>query len=85
MRVRGVVTWYHPELQVALVERDGGFTVGTIEQGQCALGDILLGDFLREDVSQMINETTDSQVVFLVEANALTEDQASELLGYLRD
>jgi hypothetical protein len=83
--VRGVVTWYHPELQVALVERAGGFTVGTIEQGQCALGDVLAGDFLREDVSHMLNETTHGKVVFLVEANALSEDQASELLGYLRD
>jgi len=83
--LRGVVTWYHPELQTALIERVGGFTVGTLVCGRLSLGDELVGQFTHEATTKLLNATTGEPVMFLVEANALSEDQANELLGFMRD
>jgi len=55
--LRGIVTWYHPELQTAL----------------------------HEATTKLLNATTGEPVLFLVEANALSEEQANELLGFMRD
>jgi hypothetical protein len=83
--LRGIVTWYHPELQTALIERAGGFTVGTIVGGRLSLGDELIGQFTHEATTKLLNATTGEPVLFLVEANALSEEQANELLGFMRD
>jgi hypothetical protein len=79
------VTWYHPELQTALIERAGEFTVGTVSSGELSIGDEVTGDFTLETLTRLTNTTAGETLLFLVEANALTEDQANELLGYMRD
>lgn len=83
--MRGIVRWYHPELQMALVEIDGGFAVGAVEEGQCAIGDVLSGEFRRDEVERLCNDRTGAPVMLHVEANRVSEGEANDLLGLVRD
>jgi len=83
-QMRGVVRWYHNELKLALLEREDGFTMGSIEEGSCSLSDVLAGQFRRGHVETLFNESKASEVRFLVEAAAMTEDQVNEILGFIR-
>ncbi|QWT22043.1 hypothetical protein KPL74_08555 [Bacillus sp. NP157] len=81
----GKVIWFHPELCVALIERSGGFTVGTVERGNLGLGALVHGN-LREPGKTLLRVDPDgAEVAFLVEAEALSEEEANELLGFVRD
>lgn len=82
--MRGMVAWYHHELRVALIERLAGFTVGTLEEGLISPGDVLSGDMRTPGHSRLNNETTGKSLLFDVEAEALTEEEATDLLGFIR-
>jgi len=60
--MRGVVRFYNPDLQVALIERDNGLTLGSIESGHCAVNDVLLGHFRDERSGRVRNTSTGSDV-----------------------
>lgn len=83
--MHGQVIWYHPELRVALIERLDGFTVGTVEKGELALGLRVVGNLRTPGLTTLTVSATGLKVAFSVEADALTEDQANELLGFVRD
>lgn len=83
--MRGVVRWYHPELRMALVEIDGGFAVGAVEEGHCTIGDVLSGQFRRDEVEHLCNARTGAVVMLHVEANRISEGEANDLLGLMRD
>lgn len=83
--MRGVIMWYHPELKMALVEIEDGFAVGAVEEGQCAIGDVLSGQFRRDEVESLLNLRTGMVVMFHVEADHVSEGEANDLLGLLRD
>ncbi|WP_331642895.1 hypothetical protein [Luteibacter sp.] len=80
----GKVLWFHDELRMALIERAGGFTVGSVESGFLTLGGQVEGDGWHEGPTVLKDLTTQGRVVFLVEADAETEEEANELLGFLR-
>ena len=82
--MRGVVRWYHPELRMALVELDGGFAVGAVEEGHCQIGDRLTGSFRHDEVELLANARTGEGVIMHVEAGHISEDQANDLLGLMR-
>ncbi len=83
--MHGNVIWYHPELRVSLIERVDGFTVGSVDRGELALG-LRVEGHLRTNGPITLSVPVTGQVIdFTVEADALTEDQANELLGFLRD
>ena len=84
-RVRGVVRWFNLDLQVLIIECENGFAIGSVERGECQLNDVLLGEFCRERFESVVNERTGATVEILVEAIEVSEDQANELLGLLRD
>ncbi|MET4676704.1 hypothetical protein [Luteibacter sp. ME-Dv--P-043b] len=77
--------WYHPELKMALVEIEDGFAVGAVEEGSCTIGDILSGQFRRDEVEHLCNLSTGGSVMFHVEADHVSEGEANDLLGLLRD
>ncbi|WP_043695928.1 hypothetical protein [Luteibacter sp. 9133] len=81
----GKVIWYHPELRVALIERGGGFTVGTVEDGRLCLGSLVRGNLRDPGQTTLTNDVDGCPVGFLVEADALSEEEANELLGFVRD
>jgi hypothetical protein len=83
--MQGTVIWYHPELRVALIERADGFTVGSVESGDLDLGLLVKGDLRTPGLIRLIAPVTGQVIEFAVEADALTEDQANELLGFVRD
>ncbi|MET0934781.1 MAG: hypothetical protein ABWX83_02265 [Luteibacter sp.] len=68
-----------------MIERVGGFTVGTVEEGQLTIGAVVVGNLTTPGPSVLKPVGSEGQVVFNVEADALTEDQANELLGFIRD
>ena len=80
----GIVRWYHPELRMALVEVDHWFVVGAVEEGTCAIGDALHGQFRRDVVEALRNGSTGDMVLLHVEAERVTEEQANDLLGLMR-
>lgn len=82
--MRGTVRWYHPELQMVIVELDCGFAVGAVEEGECAIGDHLTGMFRNDEVAQLFNARTGHDVIMHVEAERISEDQANDLLGLMR-
>lgn len=82
--MRGVVRFYNPELQVALIERDNGLTLGSIESGQCAVNDVLLGHFRDERSGRVRNTSTGSDVRLRVEAESITPEEGNELVTLLR-
>ncbi|WP_250628583.1 hypothetical protein [Pinirhizobacter soli] len=82
--MRGVVRFYNPDLQVALIERDNGLTLGSIESGHCAVNDVLLGHFRDERSGRVRNTSTDSDVRLRVEAEAITPEEGNELVTLLR-
>jgi hypothetical protein len=81
----GDVIWYHPELRVALIERQDGFTVGTVEHGTLERNQRVQGDLRTAGQTTLTVVPQGNEVIFTVEADALTEDQANELLGFIRD
>jgi hypothetical protein len=81
----GKVIWYHPELRVALIERGIGFTVGTVEAGDLTLGDVVRGNLRDAGRTMLRTEPPRAPITFLVEADALSEEEANELLGFVRD
>lgn len=83
--MQGKVIWYHPELRVALIERPGGYTVGSPEAGDLRLGALVCGDLRHEGLTDLWDPFTRERVAFLIEANAVSEEEANELLGYVRD
>lgn len=83
--MRGMVTWYHQELRVALIDRAGGFTVGTVGEGLVTLGDMLAGDMCTLGVSDLVNERTGRTLRFELEAEYLTEEEATDLVGFIRN
>ncbi|WP_250624291.1 hypothetical protein [Pinirhizobacter soli] len=82
--MRGVVRFYNPDLQVALIERANGLTLGSIESGHCAVDDVLLGHFRDERSGRVRNTSTDSDVRLRVEAEAITPEEGNELVTLLR-
>ncbi len=84
-QMQGTVIWYDAELRVALIQRNDGFTVGTAERGELACGMIVAGNLRTPGLSQLSEVTTGAVVDFAVEADAPTEEQANELLGFVRD
>lgn len=85
MESHGKVIWYHPELQTALIEREDGFTVGSVERGTLALGETVSGELRTQGLCELTRDPSGGSVTFLVEADALSEEEANELLGYVRD
>jgi hypothetical protein len=83
--VVGKVIWYHPELRVALIERRVGFTVGSVETGELTLGGRVNGELHAPGPTHLHDVATDKTVGFLVEADVVSEEEANELLGFLRD
>jgi len=79
--VHGAVIWYHPDLRCALIERIGGLTLGTLDKGRLDLFHSVWGDLASTGLKTLTNRSTGRDVVFTVEAVALSEDQANELLG----
>ena len=82
--MRGVVRFYNPELQVALIERDNGLTLGSSESGHCAVNDVLLGHFRDERSGRVRNTSTGSDVRLRVEAESITPEEGNELVTLLR-
>ncbi|HEY4143508.1 hypothetical protein [Pinirhizobacter sp.] len=82
--MRGVVRFYNPDLQVALIERDNGLTLGLIESGHCAVNDVLMGRFRDERSGRVRNTSTGSDMHLRVEAEAITPEEGKELLTLLR-
>ncbi|MET0505789.1 MAG: hypothetical protein ABWZ85_10700 [Luteibacter sp.] len=82
--MRGIVRWYHPELQMVLVEVDEGFAVGAVEEGHCAIGDELRGQFRRDEVEALCNTRTGATVMLHIEADHVSEGEANDLLGLKR-
>jgi hypothetical protein len=82
--VTGRVIWYHPELRFAFIESASGLTLGTIDRGQLDLYHEVRGDLGSVGPTALINISTGKEVVFDVEADALSEDQANELLGLVQ-
>ncbi|MET0937401.1 MAG: hypothetical protein ABWX83_15515 [Luteibacter sp.] len=80
----GTVRWYHPELRMALVELNDWFVVGAVEEGECAIGDTLSGEFRRDEVEQLRNGRTGEPVLVHIEAERVSEEQANDLLSLLR-
>ncbi|MDF4004134.1 hypothetical protein P3W33_12090 [Luteibacter sp. PPL552] len=80
----GKVIWFHDELRMALIERPGAFTVGSVESGSLTLGGQVEGDFHLEGLVRVVDLCTRDTVDFLVEADSVTEEEANELLGFLR-
>ncbi|MEX1827090.1 hypothetical protein L2Y94_09890 [Luteibacter aegosomatis] len=80
----GKVIWFHEELRMALIERAGGFTVGSVEAGFLTLGGRVEGDFRHEGPTVLHDVESARSVAFLVEADAVTEEEANELLGIMR-
>lgn len=83
MRCR--VIWYHSELRLALIERGDGFTIGSVEEGHLAPGLVVRGDFANPGLTTLQTEPVSHPVAFFIEANALSEEEADELLGFVRD
>jgi len=83
--VTGRVIWYHPALRFAVVEGFRGLTLGTIDKGRLNLFDELQGDLGTTGRTELINVSTGKTVLFDIEATALSEDQANELLGLVQD
>jgi hypothetical protein len=82
--VLGKVIWVHEELRMALIERCGGFTVGSVEEGRLTLGGCVEGEFRRTGPTVVKDIESGALVTFFVEAEAMTEDEANELLGIVR-
>ncbi|UPG88224.1 hypothetical protein L2Y96_12420 [Luteibacter aegosomaticola] len=80
----GKVIWFHKDLGMGLIERAGGFTVGSVESGILTLGGRVEGDFLGEGMTVIQDLESSAQVTFFVEADAVTEEEANELLGIVR-
>lgn len=83
--MRGVVRWYHPELQMALIELGNGFAVGAVEEGDCMIGDALEGHFRQDEVENLHNQRTGMPLLMLVEEERVSEEQANDLLGLMGD
>jgi hypothetical protein len=82
--MRGVVKFYNAELQVALIQRANGLTLGLVESGQCAVDDVLLGRFRDEHSGRVRNTSTGADVRLLVEAEAITAEEGHEWVSLLR-
>jgi hypothetical protein len=82
--MQGIVTWYHPEMRMALVELNDWFVVGAVEEGQCAIGDTLHGQFRRDEVEALRNGRTGETVLLHVEAERVSEEQANDLLSLMQ-
>lgn len=82
--VTGRVIWCHPELRFAFIESTRGLTLGTIDCGQLDLFHEVRGDLGSTGPTALINISTGKKVMFDVEADALSEDQANELLGLVQ-
>jgi hypothetical protein len=82
--VLGKVIWFHEELRMALIERCGGFTVGSVEEGSLTLGGCVEGEFRRTGPTVVKDMGSDALATLFVEAEAMTEDEANELLGIVR-
>jgi hypothetical protein len=80
----GIVRWYHPELRMALVELNEWFVVGAVEEGHCAIGDPLHGEFRRDEVESLRNGRTGDIVLLHIEAERVSEEQANDLLSLMR-
>jgi len=82
--VLGKVIWFHEELRMALIERCGGFTVGSVEEGRLTLGGCVEGEFRQAGPTVVKDMGSGALATFFVEAEAMTEDEANELLGIVR-
>ena len=80
----GTVIWYHPGLRFGFIECLGGLTLGTVERGCLDLFDQVRGPLAASGPATLANVSTGKAVLFDVEANALSEDQANELLGLVQ-
>ncbi|WP_157006538.1 hypothetical protein [Luteibacter yeojuensis] len=69
---------------MALIERSGGFTVGSVYAGFLTLGGMVEGGFRQAGPTTLKDVVTDEEVSFFVEADAMTEDEANDLLGIVR-
>ncbi|HEY4091628.1 MAG TPA: hypothetical protein VGN46_08950 [Luteibacter sp.] len=69
---------------MALIERTTGFTVGTLESGRLTLGGWVEGPVWNEGLRQLQDLATQGTVSLLIEADGVSEDEANELLGFLR-
>jgi len=83
-RMLGKVFWFYEDLRMALIERCGGFTVGSLDEGFLTLGGCVEGDFRNPGPTVIKDVTTRAPVAFFVEAEAMTEDEANDLLGIVR-
>ncbi|KJV31284.1 hypothetical protein VI08_13570 [Luteibacter yeojuensis] len=83
-KVLGKVIWFHDELKMALIERRGGFTVGSVDEGFLTLGGYVEGALDHQGPTVLMDLATEAEVSFLVEADTVTEDEANELLGIVR-
>jgi hypothetical protein len=83
--VIGRVIWYHADLRFAFIECRKGLTLGTIERGQLDLFHEVRGELDSKGSTVLANISTGKKVLFTVEAGALSEEQANELLGLVQD
>jgi len=82
--MHGDVVWYDQELRVALIARLDGFTIGTVERGQLAIGLRVQGDLRTPGPVILTELITGQNLLFTVEAEAMTEEDANGLLGFAR-
>lgn len=80
----GRVIWYHPELRFGFIECTGGLTLGTVKRGCLDLFHEVKGPLAVTGPATLANVSTGRDVLFDVEANALSEDQVNELLGLVQ-
>jgi len=83
--VAGRVIWYHPALCFAVIESFRGLTLGTIDSGRLDLFDELREDLGSTGPTELTNLSTGEEVLFDVEAAAISEQQANGLLGLVQD
>ncbi|MBB3227306.1 hypothetical protein FHW69_001929 [Luteibacter sp. Sphag1AF] len=67
------------------MELQSCFIVGAVEEGHCGIDDVLTGQFRQEEVESLQNQRTGGIVLLHVESEEMSEDQANDLLGLMRD
>jgi hypothetical protein len=80
----GRVIWYHPELRFGFIECSAGMTLGSVTRGCLDLFHEVKGPLAVTGPATLTNVSTGREVLFDVEANALSEDQVNELLGLVQ-